>query len=104
MRKGSIFKIVVGLTSKLMATKPQQRRKCDDDGKSGCCQERSKPLTQGRHTLVKNNQVCRVGDGENKAGGIGDEGAAEKVRKWFRSGFLYRSQDSGRQYDGRRVV
>ena len=53
---------------------------------------------------MENHQVCRVGDGQHKRRGIGDQSAHEEIRQRLRPGSAYRRQDGWRQHYCCRIV
>ncbi len=53
---------------------------------------------------MKNNQIRRVGNGQNKRGSIGDHRAGEQIGERRHLGFAYRSQNCRSEHHGSCII
>ena len=74
------------------------------DGEDGWDAEAGEPAREGRHVRVEDDEVGGVGDGEDEAGRVGDEGADEEVGEWGDFGLADGGEDGGSEDDGGGVV
>ena len=57
-----------------------------------------------RKMRSEDDEVGRIGDGQQKAGGVGDQGAGEQIGLGVDTGAAHGGKDGGREHDGGCVV
>ena len=94
----------VNRRAQLATLRHQEHEICDEYGDARRRSERREPLRKRRHRSVKHDEIGRVGDRQDEARGVGDEGANEQIGQGFDIGGPCRGIDGRRQDDSGRVV